>query len=76
MSGFSMIYRNPGHYDFCSKGGRDFRIRGEAGNVVVYDERHDESRPFPRPDLRFGSVHAALLWIADIYIAECERTNP
>ena len=44
---------------------RAFRIRGEPGDIIVFDERWDPYRPHPREALRFKSVFAAMLWIAD-----------
>jgi hypothetical protein len=68
--GFSIGYRNPGHWDIADRYGRAFRIRGEPGAVTVTDERVDASRPFPRDWLRFKSIHAALLYIADEMMQE------
>ncbi|MFC3693373.1 hypothetical protein [Chenggangzhangella methanolivorans] len=44
---------------------RAFRIRGEPGAVVVFDERWNPHRPHPREPLRFRSVAAAMLWISE-----------
>jgi hypothetical protein len=92
--GFSVIYRNPGHWDIIAKeapgrasawlaanpGGqtsatddqreRAFRIRGEPGSVVVFDERWDPHRPHPRESMCFRSVMAAMLWISDELMQE------
>lgn len=53
-------------------GGREraFRIRGEPGDVVVYDERWDPHRPHPRGERNFRSVMAAMLWIAEELMQE------
>jgi hypothetical protein len=61
---FSVCYRNPGHWDVSSDGGRWFRIRGRPGEVTVFDERKDD-RPYPRETLRFRSVATAFAWIVD-----------
>lgn len=49
---------------------RAFRIRGEPGNVVVFDERWDPHRPHPRESMRFRSIAMAMAWIADELMAE------
>lgn len=92
--GFSVHYRNPGHWDVSAKitpgrasawkaahpggstsetdGGsqRAFRIRGEPGDVIVMDERWDPHRPYPRESMKFRSVMAAMLWIAEELMQE------
>ncbi|AZO29293.1 hypothetical protein [Mesorhizobium sp. M1B.F.Ca.ET.045.04.1.1] len=92
--GFSVAYRNPGHWDIFAKqahgrvsawlhanpgsstSGKDgereraFRIRGEPGNVVVFDERWNPYNPHPRKELVFRSVPAAMLWIAEELMQE------
>lgn len=92
--GFSIGYRNPGHWDVHAEqchgraaawkhanpegqttardGGREraFRIRGKPGDVVVFDERWDPHRPFPRGDIKFRSVMAAMMWIAEELMQE------
>lgn len=95
--GFSVGYRNPGHWDiyadqcpgkasawrhahpepgsFTSEqdGGRErsFRIRGEPGNVVVYDERWNPHQPHPRDQIGpFRSVLGAMLWIVEELMQE------
>lgn len=52
---------------------RAFRIRGEPGRVVVYDERWDPHRPFPREDIQFRSVMAAMVWICEELMQEPKR---
>ncbi len=64
-TGFSVGYRNPGHWDIYVDRGRAFRIRGEPGRVVVMDERKDTARPFPRDNVEFRSVQTALIWCAE-----------
>lgn len=68
---FSVGYRNPGHWDISSDGGRWFRIRGYAGAVTVFDERKDD-RPHPREPMRFRSVATAMAWITDEIMASIE----
>ena len=92
--GFSVYYRNFGHWDISARqcpgkasafraanpdgftsaqdGGseRAFRIRGEPGAVVVFDERwnpHKERRQEPP---RFRSVQGAMLWIMEELMQE------
>ncbi len=94
--GFTVGYRNPGHWDIYARacpgrraaflaanpGGqttitdhsieRAFRIRGEAGDVVVFDERwnphRDRSSDSSSP--RFRSVMGAMLWIMEELMQE------
>ena len=105
--GFSVGYRNPGHWDIYADRvpGKDaawltahgpgasingatvedidrlhlktkrereraFRIRGEPGNVVIYDERWNPHRPRQTTDLKFRSVLAAMLWIIEELMQE------
>ncbi|MDB5362251.1 MAG: hypothetical protein JWO51_3548 [Rhodospirillales bacterium] len=92
--GFSIGYRNPGHWDIYASqvpghasawlaahpdgrtsgtdGGREraFRIRGEPGNVVVYDGRWNPYKPHPRQDMTFRSVLAAMVWICEELMQE------
>lgn len=90
--GFSIFYRNPGHWDISAQqtpgkvraleyaggsttardGGQEraFRIRGEPGKVVVLDERWDPHRPHPRDEIKFRSVMAAVMWIAEELMQE------
>lgn len=92
--GFSVTYRNPGHWDVFAEqapgkvsawlaanpdgrtSGRDggseraFRIRGGVGDVCVLDERWNPHRPHPRETLKFRSVSAAMLWIAEELMQE------
>lgn len=52
---------------------RAFRIRGESGDVVVFDERWDPHRPHPRESLKFRSIAMAMAWIADELMAEPKK---
>jgi hypothetical protein len=66
---FSVGYRNPGHWDISSDGGRWFRIRGNPGDVTVHDER-PEGPPRPREPLHFKTVATAFVWIADQFMTK------
>lgn len=92
--GFSIHYRNPGHWDVAASetpgrasawlaanpggrtNGRDgsteraFRIRGEPGAVVVFDERWNPHKPHPRESMEFRSVSAAMAWIVEELMQE------
>lgn len=35
MKSFTVVYRNPGHWDICQNGGRIFKIRGCPGSYIV-----------------------------------------
>jgi hypothetical protein len=91
--GFSVIYRNPGHWDVIAKQcpgyasawkaahpdgmtsakdserERAFRIRGEAGDVIVLDERWNPHRTDHKP-MHFRSVLGAMLWICEELMQE------
>lgn len=95
--GFSIVYRNPGHWDVIAQRtpgkasawkaanpegftsdtdtGREraFRIRGEPGDVVVFDERWNPHRTHPRADLKFRSVLGAVKSIAEELMQEPKR---
>lgn len=49
---------------------RAFRIRGEPGDVVVFDERWDPHRPHPRQSLKFRSIMAAMVYICEELMQE------
>lgn len=92
--GFSVGYRNPGHWDVYARqcpgkisawlhanpgsqtSARDgdkeraFRIRGESGDVVVFDERWNPHRDSDSRTMKFRSVMAAMLWIAEELMQE------
>lgn len=92
--GFSVGYRNPGHWDVFAKRcpGREsawmaahpegqtsdkddareraFRIRGEPGAVVVFDERWNPTRELDAEPMRFRTVSAAMLWICEELMQE------
>lgn len=74
-TGFGVAYRNPGHWDITNRVERCFRIRGEPGRVIVYDER-EVGPPFPREPLKFRTVVAAMAWIADELMAEPSALQP
>lgn len=92
--GFSVGYRNPGHWDIYAdqvpgkisawlaanpdgqtndrdgERERAFRIRGEAPEFIVIDERWNPHRPHPRESLKFRSVLGAMLWIIEELMQE------
>lgn len=63
---------HPGGQTSARDGAREraFRIRGEPGNVVVFDERWDPHRPHPRETMKFRSVMAAMVYIAEELMQE------
>lgn len=69
MPNYSVHWRNPGHWDVCGDTARDFRIRGEAGTVTVYDERPAALRANKPDAMTFATVGTAMSWIADHYMA-------
>ena len=44
--GFCLVIRNPGHWDIMKDGKRIYRIRGEKGRVLLFNEV-DHGDPFP-----------------------------
>lgn len=60
----------------ASDGGREraFRIRGEPGDVWVMDERWNPHRPHPRETLKFRSIQAAMLWVAEEMMQEPRKS--
>lgn len=63
MRDFSVIHRNPGHWDIICNEGRLFRIRGNIGEIWVSDERNQDHR---RDDPQnFKTVAAAMAYITD-----------
>lgn len=67
MEGFSVIYRNPGHWDIYSDRSRSFCIRGDIGRVFVRDERSREVR---QETPVFKTVAAAFAYISDVLMFE------
>lgn len=51
---------------------RAFRIRGEPGDVWVFDERWNPHLPHPRGTVNFRSVMAAMVWICEELMQEPE----
>lgn len=49
---------------------RAFRIRGEPGDVTVFDERWNPTRERGGEPMRFWSVMAAMLWICEELMQE------
>lgn len=66
------LHANPGSQTSGRDGEREraFRIRGEPGNVIVFDERWNPHRPHPRDHMTFRSVAAAMLWISEELMQE------
>lgn len=60
MEGFSVGYRNYGHWDIYNRSGRSFRIRGGPGRYVVLDERL-----YSKPERKFKTVQACMSYICD-----------
>lgn len=73
--GFSVIHRNPHHWDIVTRYGRAFRIRGEPGDVLVSDEREDDSRPKPRDWIHFKSVSLALAYCGEQIMHEPDSAH-
>jgi len=97
--GFSVGYRNPGHWDVIAQEcpgrasawraahpegftsaqdgqrARAFRIRGEPGQVVIYDERWNPHRERGGEPLTFRSVTGAMLWIVEEMMQEPEAAH-
>ena len=64
---FSVTQRDTHHWDVYTKFGRAFRIRGEPGNVWIFDERMvkpDEFNPEAK-NYKFNSVGMAMAFIAE-----------
>lgn len=71
MDGFQFLNRNPGHWDVVHFWhGRMFRIRGDIGDVVVFDERPVKGEAGREPAKRFKTVAAATSYITDILMFE------
>lgn len=66
---------DPKNWTSAKDGGREraFRIRGEPGDVWVFDERWNPHNPHPRETIKFRSVMAAMLWIAEELMQEPVR---
>jgi len=69
VMGFSVSYRNTGHWDiYPSSGRRMYRIRGEKGNFIVMDERDypalgEEPREWGKNTDGFATITAAMAFI-------------
>lgn len=98
--GFSVYYRNPGHWDVSARqcpgkvsaflslnernqttakdgqSERAFRVRGEPGKVVVYDERWNPHRERGGDAPTFKTVMGAMLWIMEELMQEPQREEP
>jgi len=65
MEGFSVIYRNYGHWDIAQDGGRAFRIRGGPGKYSVIDERSGRDVISKDGIKEFKTVVACMSYISD-----------
>lgn len=67
---------NPGSSTSARDGEREraFRIRGEPGNVHVFDERWNPHRLHPRETRTFQTVADAVAWIAGELMTEPVKT--
>lgn len=61
MKGFTVLYRNYGHWDVYQNNGRIFRIRGGPGAYCVLDERGERNTP----KKEFRTVQACMTYICD-----------
>lgn len=62
INGFSVHYRNYGHWDVYNVAGRLFRIRGGPGNYIIFDERYESEQKKP---IYFKTVGACMAYICD-----------
>lgn len=71
-------HAHPEGWTSAVDGGREraFRIRGEPGHVVLFDERWDPHRPHPRDTPTFRSVLGAMLWIVEELMREPPEGKP
>jgi hypothetical protein len=73
ITDFTVVNRNPGHWDIFIGNKRAFRIRGSVGKVDLIDERGVNNLPQKRlPPLEFNSVAGAMAWIIDELMYEVE----
>ncbi len=71
MKGFSVIYRNYGHWDICTNEGRAFRIRGTPGAFKVLDER-----AAPYPSYTFKTMPVCMAFVAEQLMHEDIEAEP
>lgn len=63
MRDFTVINRNPGHWDIYDRGGsRLFRIRGEAGRCYLFDEQDRTTLVSP---VEFNTVAGCMAFVCD-----------
>lgn len=68
--GFSVSYRNYGHWDVCVERSRWFAIRGGPGSYFVRDERPD-GPPHPREHAFTGkTLGACMAFVCDTLMYE------
>jgi len=58
VESFQVVYRNYGHWDFVTKRGRAFRLRGSGCEWLAMDERN-------RMATEFKTFSSALLFITE-----------
>lgn len=65
MQGFTVIHRNPHHWDIYQNNRRIFKIRGDKGNLVVIDNKkeYDGDKPFK-------TVQRCMNYITDLLMFE------
>ena len=64
MKGFSVVYRNYGHWDiYITDEGRGFCIRGGPGKYYVRDERPTSAPDYPSKS--FKTVQACMSYVCD-----------
>ncbi len=63
---FTLYRRNPYHWDVNTSLTRLFRIRGQPGNVILYDERPES----PEPVRTFRSIQTCMSYICDELMGE------
>ena len=70
-------YANPNGQTSDKEGAREraFRIRGDPGDVVVFDERWNPHRKPGDGTMRFRSVMAAMVWICEELMVEPSNTK-
>lgn len=75
MKGFSVVYRNYGHWDFYSAEGRVslrvFRLRGSGAEWFAMDEREA-----PYPVAKFKTFSSTILFITESLMHESLKPDP
>lgn len=72
--------QNPGGIAYPMKDGaseRAFAVRGDPGDIYIWDERWNPAIPRPRESIHFPSVESAMAWIsATLLVKECANERP